>query len=503
MGTGQRPKERVGRWQPSTGPNPSTDRMAPPAPNYPPGLERSRSLGAAPGLNRDATPFRPGPPTHGPPGLHARANTDMGPIQNMEYGSKGPLKENVAANTRKNTVFVKGFDYEVSKDTLYKYFSTCGDITNIALPRCRKRGRSRRLAWITFDTANAVEAALRCDGSVLNTDPKRVLQISIAQPPRPKNSDAANKKDEKQKANKKRGRTKQQHPSLVIGDVVLLDLSREGVVKYIGTVRFAPGEWIGIELNNHHGKHNGVINGYRYFQCSNNKGIFVKRNRIRKKIGHDPQVSRQVQFGPTYESSLQSQFGYRKKVHSRNVSLMDSDTDEFPEFRAAMHFGGEPPQSRPTSSKGGPPYKREFGSRRPFDGPFGRPPAGFGILPHRPFPPPHRNNKSTLSGPPPHPPHGRLNGLAVRRPMPVGPPNAFDMSHFAAHLGPPGPGPSRGPNRSPPAIQPRSLSGVVSLDDADEASGRDLSPPRTTSPGARQGAKAKKADEPSKLLVSG
>ncbi|KAM9914823.1 hypothetical protein OXX69_000263 [Metschnikowia pulcherrima] len=51
-----------------------------------------------------------------------------------------------------------------------------------------------------------------------------------------------------------------------------------GVVRYIGSARFAPGEWIGVELDRPHGRNDGSVQDIRYFECQNpgNYGVFVR-----------------------------------------------------------------------------------------------------------------------------------------------------------------------------------------------------------------------------------
>ncbi|KAG8238872.1 hypothetical protein J437_LFUL018783 [Ladona fulva] len=48
-----------------------------------------------------------------------------------------------------------------------------------------------------------------------------------------------------------------------------------GVVKYIGQVEFAEGYWFGLEMKEQKGKHDGVVNGKRYFKCKPGHGIMV------------------------------------------------------------------------------------------------------------------------------------------------------------------------------------------------------------------------------------
>lgn len=51
---------------------------------------------------------------------------------------------------------------------------------------------------------------------------------------------------------------------------------KPGVIKFIGTTKFAAGEWVGVELDMPYGKNNGAVDGTRYFKCDKptSKGFF-------------------------------------------------------------------------------------------------------------------------------------------------------------------------------------------------------------------------------------
>lgn len=62
-----------------------------------------------------------------------------------------------------------------------------------------------------------------------------------------------------------------------IGHVVQTQDGREGVVRYIGPLHIAAGEWLGLELSEETGKNDGSVKGQRYFQCPLGYGIFVRK----------------------------------------------------------------------------------------------------------------------------------------------------------------------------------------------------------------------------------
>ncbi len=50
--------------------------------------------------------------------------------------------------------------------------------------------------------------------------------------------------------------------------------------RYVGVTKFAPGKWVGVELDEPKGKNNGALQGKTYFMARDNYGIFVRQNQI-------------------------------------------------------------------------------------------------------------------------------------------------------------------------------------------------------------------------------
>ncbi|EFO23291.1 hypothetical protein LOAG_05198 [Loa loa] len=71
-----------------------------------------------------------------------------------------------------------------------------------------------------------------------------------------------------------------------IGDRCTVHISnqkeRKGIVSYIGPTKFKDGYWIGVTYDEPFGKHDGSINGERYFTCKSNHGVFVRPRDVKK-----------------------------------------------------------------------------------------------------------------------------------------------------------------------------------------------------------------------------
>lgn len=64
------------------------------------------------------------------------------------------------------------------------------------------------------------------------------------------------------------------------GQVVRLLDGRVATIRFVGTTQFAPGEWIGVELDDATGKNDGSVQGERYFECEPGYGMFIRPTAI-------------------------------------------------------------------------------------------------------------------------------------------------------------------------------------------------------------------------------
>jgi hypothetical protein len=57
-------------------------------------------------------------------------------------------------------------------------------------------------------------------------------------------------------------------------------MNKRGHVRFIGETKFGTGKWIGVELEQSAGKNDGSVKGTRYFKCPENKGVFVRADKL-------------------------------------------------------------------------------------------------------------------------------------------------------------------------------------------------------------------------------
>ena len=67
---------------------------------------------------------------------------------------------------------------------------------------------------------------------------------------------------------------------LRVGDRVLVDGVKSGIIEFMGPTQFAKGPWIGVCLDNAEGKNDGSVNGVQYFQCPPVHGVFTRAAKV-------------------------------------------------------------------------------------------------------------------------------------------------------------------------------------------------------------------------------
>ncbi|XP_034015340.1 CAP-Gly domain-containing linker protein 4-like [Thalassophryne amazonica] len=71
-------------------------------------------------------------------------------------------------------------------------------------------------------------------------------------------------------------------PEVRLGERVLVVGQRTGIVQFYGKTSFAPGMWLGVELDKPSGKNDGSVGGVRYFSCPPKHGVFAPPSRVQR-----------------------------------------------------------------------------------------------------------------------------------------------------------------------------------------------------------------------------
>jgi hypothetical protein len=78
---------------------------------------------------------------------------------------------------------------------------------------------------------------------------------------------------------------------------------QQAIVRFIGTTKFADGEWCGLELQCANGKNDGSVNGHKYFSCAAKHGLFVPTSQVAPINGSSSSAKHQSQSQSTSSSS--------------------------------------------------------------------------------------------------------------------------------------------------------------------------------------------------------
>ena len=118
--------------------------------------------------------------------------------------------------------------------------------------------------------------------------------------------------------------------------VLVTDQRLPAFVRFVGTTEFASGMWIGCELiGKHTGKNSGEVKGVKYFECRENKGLFVRNGNLI--FDDDPEAIEVLEAesdGNSDEDELGTEGdgeGLENEVVSGATAPKDSNVEEVPQ----------------------------------------------------------------------------------------------------------------------------------------------------------------------------
>ena len=106
------------------------------------------------------------------------------------------------------------------------------------------------------------------------------------------------------------------------GQRVLVGRKMSGIVCFVGQTHFSEGLWIGVTLDLPKGRNDGSIDGYQYFSCEPNHGIFAPPNKVSVMVEEHGEEESQAESSVTEEiaSSSTSLSDDLVKEHEGRVS---------------------------------------------------------------------------------------------------------------------------------------------------------------------------------------
>jgi len=109
-----------------------------------------------------------------------------------------------------------------------------------------------------------------------------VVFAALTPPPKvqkPKTSSAAASTVEASKVQTPKSSPAATSTPLRVGKKVMFQ-GKSGTIRYVGPTNFAAGEWVGLELEDGSGKHDGSVFGQRYFRCAQGHGLLISADQL-------------------------------------------------------------------------------------------------------------------------------------------------------------------------------------------------------------------------------
>ncbi|KAF4551954.1 putative dynein associated protein [Elsinoe fawcettii] len=126
--------------------------------------------------------------------------------------------------------------------------------------------------------------------------------------------------------------------NLSVGQKVQLNDGRTAIVRFKGATAFAPGDWIGVELEEPSGKNDGSVQGDRYFNCEDKHGMFLRSSGIGKVLDTAKPAARTTATNGTVAKSRTSTVGLPGKTRTLapNVRTRESSVASPTPARASV-----------------------------------------------------------------------------------------------------------------------------------------------------------------------
>ncbi|KAK7746961.1 hypothetical protein SLS53_002149 [Cytospora paraplurivora] len=146
------------------------------------------------------------------------------------------------------------------------------------------------------------------------------------------------------------------------GQVIRLADGRNAIVRFVGETTFAPGIWVGVELDDGNGKNDGSVQGERYFDCAMGNGMFVRPTAVT--VVEQPPPAR-----PKLKASTSTSANTRKSSSARPNSMFPTGTGRSGSGSIDIGVGRRRSLNAPSPSPGPRPSRTLSNARSPTKSP--------------------------------------------------------------------------------------------------------------------------------------
>uniref|UniRef100_A0A7S2TV24 CAP-Gly domain-containing protein n=1 Tax=Lotharella oceanica TaxID=641309 RepID=A0A7S2TV24_9EUKA len=116
------------------------------------------------------------------------------------------------------------------------------------------------------------------------TATKKPAEVKSARSAKAASKPVERKNSSSSSARGKKATAKSDGGTITVGQKVTTVDGRRGIVRYLGKLHCAKGNWVGLELFSATGSHSGMVKGKRYFECPKKRGLMLRLDKIKEHL---------------------------------------------------------------------------------------------------------------------------------------------------------------------------------------------------------------------------
>eukprot|EP00761_Pharyngomonas_kirbyi_P014126 gb/GECH01014156.1/.p1 GENE.gb/GECH01014156.1/~~gb/GECH01014156.1/.p1 ORF type:complete len:1266 (+),score=326.63 gb/GECH01014156.1/:1-3798(+) len=133
------------------------------------------------------------------------------------------------------------------------------------------------------------------------------------------------------------------------GDKITIQ-GKPGTVRYFGKTEFAPGIWVGVEMETPEGKNDGCVQGQRYFTCPQNHGRFVRPERVKPDVASSDDNTSRHQHHSKEERRTSPPNNFQSNKQQSATSSRSSTVEPHSEHSHAQQEKNDPSNIQDTNT---------------------------------------------------------------------------------------------------------------------------------------------------------